>query len=392
MHAATSDRSVDIELGFYESKTVFQLLDEAKVGTSNAPAWRLYHDDTPQLIAYPYVWDADHLPRWHPMEDLATHAKKNQLAPYSFIEPRHSGGHTTSQHPGNNESNSPDENGKAGNDFRRSERLIRDVYNALRPRLHDTMLIITYDEHGGFFDHVAPPRSPAPKPIKKRAGRVLTRSRLFIGWFIEHRNTPFHFHRYGIRVPAVIVSNWIAPGTLVDDCTFDHTSVAATLRRLFAPIADPLTVRDERANTLEYLVLSASSHRPDLPDLPHPPDDDGGPSDDPPIRPPAAPSPSAAGAPTNPRRPPPTRTNDGARRARPTTVRVDADLADQLEFLSAEVEERLAEIERRYGMESVEGMEPRRGAVQPSVGERLQRDPAPAQQNQQPQQSETQDG
>ena len=257
LHAATSDRSVDIELGFYESKTVFQMLDDAGLGTPEVPAWRVYHDDTPQLIAYPYMWDADRLPRWHPIHHLATHAQANTLAVYSFIEPRHSGGHTTSQHPGNNESNSPDVNGDDSNDFRRSEQLIRDVYDALRPCLDDTMLVITHDEHGGFFDHVAPPRAAAPKPIESSTGRVLTRSRLFVSWFLEHRNSPFHFRRYGIRVPAVVVSNWIPRGTVVDDRTFDHTSIGATLRRLFAPgdaAPDPPRPAGEHARASRHVV------------------------------------------------------------------------------------------------------------------------------------------
>ncbi len=349
LHAATSDRSVDIELGFYESKTVFQMLDDAGLGTPEVPAWRVYHDDTPQLIAYPYMWDADRLPRWHPIHHLATHAEANTLAVYSFIEPRHSGGHTTSQHPGNNESNSPDVNGDDSNDFRRSEQLIRDVYDALRPCLDDTMLVITHDEHGGFFDHVAPPRAAAPKPIESSTGRVLTRSRLFVSWFLEHRNSPFHFRRYGIRVPAVVVSNWIPRGTVVDDRTFDHTSIGATLRRLFAPGEPPLTHRDQRANTLEHLVMS-STCRPALPDLPSPPNDDGGPTADPPAEGPAPPDRRAIVRRVSSPKPLPTRSSDGNRRARPGTTRVDADLVDQLDALSDQVSERLDRIEQQYGV------------------------------------------
>ena len=70
------------------------------------------------------------------------------------------------------------------------------------------MLVIFYDEHGGFYDHVPPPAAPDDNP------RV--------------------FGRYGVRVPALIVSPWIEPGS-VSTTVFDHTSIIKTILLRFGP-------------------------------------------------------------------------------------------------------------------------------------------------------------
>ncbi|MGH6969212.1 MAG: alkaline phosphatase family protein, partial [Stellaceae bacterium] len=84
------------------------------------------------------------------------------------------------------------------------EKLIADVYNAIRanPALwQSTLLLVFYDEHGGFYDHVAPPAAIAPD---------------------DHREE-YSFDRLGVRVPALIVSPWIDRG--FEPTQFDHTSV-----------------------------------------------------------------------------------------------------------------------------------------------------------------------
>jgi phospholipase C len=69
-----------------------------------------------------------------------------------------------------------------------AEQLIAGVYNALRtsPLWENSLLVVTYDEHGGCFDHVPPPLAVPPGD--------------------HHPNEVFSFNRYGVRVPAVIVS------------------------------------------------------------------------------------------------------------------------------------------------------------------------------------------
>lgn len=356
-HAATSDQSVDIEIGFYNSKTIFELLDEAH--NDDPPAaptpWRVYHDGMPQLTAFPNLWiDDESAARWFPISELRAHAGTGDLALYSFIEPRHSGGMTNSQHAGNNE-RAGDETTDGTTDFVRGERLVKYVYDALKGVLDKTMLVITYDEHGGFFDHEHPPRAKRPTPVDARRGRTpIGLLRRLVACFVQNKNSPFDFRRVGVRVPAVVVSAWIPPGW-VDPTPYDHTAVIATVRKLFAPRARPLTQRDRAARSLHHLVLRSSTARYPLPDVPDPPLDTGDaaqPVPDPPhsVR-------TAAGSAPRPRRLF-ARTSslgnlvDRARvpwhRFRRTRVVspdhrtvVAADLREQLEALAARVDEQL---------------------------------------------------
>jgi len=121
--------------------------------------------------------------------------------------------------------------------------------------------VITYDEHGGFYDHVVPP--PAIPPGDATSGRLNVRG--------------FDFTQLGVRVPAVIASPLIDKGT-IDHRVYDHASVPATLIKLFdlPAIAGKrnLTGRDAAANTFESL-FSRISPRPEdeIPKtLPDPPD------------------------------------------------------------------------------------------------------------------------
>jgi phospholipase C len=102
------------------------------------------------------------------------------------------------------------------------EKLLYDVYQALRsngPAWEKTLLIITYDEHGGTYDHVHPPTGAiAPDGAIGASG--------------------FDFTRFGVRVPAVLVSPLIPEGTILHAPSdgrppFDHTSIIATLRARF---------------------------------------------------------------------------------------------------------------------------------------------------------------
>ena len=114
-----------------------------------------------------------------------------------------------------------------------------DVYNCLRASKawRKSLLIITYDEHGGCYDHVAPPAAVSPEP--PLPGQT------------------FGFDRYGVRVPAVIVSPYVAPGTVFGKSTtvpFDHTSIIATVRKRF-DITQALTARDAQAPDLDSVLI-----------------------------------------------------------------------------------------------------------------------------------------
>jgi phospholipase C len=127
------------------------------------------------------------------------------------------------------------------------EHLLASVYAAIRnsPYWNTSLLIITYDEHGGFYDSVAPPAAPAPGDNPDYG----------------YNKHGFNFDQYGVRVPAVIVSPLIPAGT-VDHTLYDHSSVPKTLECLFG--LSPLTQRDDSSNDVVHL-LSRSAPRQDCP-------------------------------------------------------------------------------------------------------------------------------
>jgi phospholipase C len=206
-------------------------------------------------------------------------------------------------------------------DFQRGEQLIRSVYDALRanPKLfRGTVLVITYDEHGGLYDHVTPPRTPHPTVLHPLRRPLEFTGRL-VAWFLEVRRAPFDFTSLGLRVPTVIISPWIAPGT-VESTLYDHTSVIATLRAVFAPQAPPLTRRDAKANTFHHLVADQPTPRT-MPELP--PDPPAGGAGQPLVSPGAAlPVPPAA-------------------------VTLDGDLLAQLQVLAPKVEQKLNQVQSK---------------------------------------------
>jgi phospholipase C len=165
---------------------------------------------------------------------------------YVFIEPSYAllndykG--STSQHP--------------LDDVRLGEGLIKATYEAIRNSAiwKSSVLIITWDEHGGFFDHVSPPAAIAPGDTGPTGG---------------HNKYGFTFEQYGPRVPAIVISPWI-PKNVVDHRLYDHSSIPATIEKLFG--IDPLTDRDRAANSVLPL-LSLGAARDDTPTaLPSPAD------------------------------------------------------------------------------------------------------------------------
>jgi phospholipase C len=95
-----------------------------------------------------------------------------------------------------------------------------------------TLLIYTYDEHGGYYDHVPPPRALAPDSIAPQLGPG---------------DVPGGYDIYGPRVPAVVASPYSIPNG-VTDLVHDHTSVLATIEAKWN--LPRLTYRDANARTL----------------------------------------------------------------------------------------------------------------------------------------------
>jgi phospholipase C len=171
--------------------------------------------------------------------DLPEDLKGNYKAQYTFIEPNYGdiffdtykGG--SSQH--------------AMDDLYGGEGLIKFVYEKIRnsPLWNESLLIITYDEHGGFYDSVAPGSITEP-------GDGSNSSKL--------NKFGFQFNQAGVRVPAILVSPWLGKG-VIDKTVYDHTSVLATAEKVLN--IKPLTDRDKHAkNPLHLLLESARTDCP----------------------------------------------------------------------------------------------------------------------------------
>jgi phospholipase C len=242
IHAATSGGLTDspsttqIVTGFaFESGTIYQQLQDS------GKDWRIYHDGLPQTAGISTLRAEFINPltkRFLGMEQFFKDTAGGNLGDYNFIEPHYDTGNNyldgNSMHP--------------LNDIRQGEALVKRVYEALRgsPHWKDTMLVIVFDEHGGFYDHLSPPATAPTGDDATYANPAYT----------------FRFDRLGIRVPALVVSAYTAPGTIIgenpaDDSTiFDHSSVLATVEDRFG--LQRLTNRDSSANTLDIALNLAN--------------------------------------------------------------------------------------------------------------------------------------
>ena len=147
------------------------------------------------------------------------------------------------------------------------ERLIKEIYEAIRASSiwNETLFLITYDEHGGFYDHVTPPYAGVPSPDGSVASNGYT------------------FESLGVRVPTIAISPWINKGTVISEALpneqptptsqYESTSIMATTNILLG-LQDvaPLGNRMAWSNTFAGIVNDRSTPRTDcpltLPDVP----------------------------------------------------------------------------------------------------------------------------
>jgi phospholipase C len=201
--------------------TIFERLQEMDPDNG----WRVYFHDIAHAHTLTNLWFIRrHFLRYAKFKEDASNGT---LPAYAFIEPDYLPylGPQNDAHPPTSAA--------------MGEQLLADVYNTLRqgPAWRSTLLIVIFDEHGGLYDQVPPPAAAQP----------------------SQPTGPFNFDRYGVRVPAIIVSPYIEEGTVLRPpgrTPFDHTSVIATLRQRF-PLGAPLSARDGAAPSVETaLTLS----------------------------------------------------------------------------------------------------------------------------------------
>ena len=211
--------------------TVFDAL-----AAKSATPWRIYTGgDFPNVAALKGI----HQPQLLPFNDFARDVE-NPSYPwlYTFIEPKYGniltgtyeGG--TSQHPLDGVAH--------------GEALIKTLYKSIRksPHWNKSLLIVTWDEHGGFYDHVAPPSAVAPGDARRGS---------------TYNKHGFTFEQLGVRVPAVVVSPSI-PQNRIDHQLYDHASIPATLQQLFGIPA--LTNRDAAAHDITAIAPRTKNRHP----------------------------------------------------------------------------------------------------------------------------------
>jgi len=227
--AGTSQGHMDDKTKTFTAPSIFGALTKKELD------WRIYGYDTEPLTRMTFP-DTTNAPETHfgLFTDFQAAAAAGTLPPYTFLEPSwESTGN--SQHP--------------NYDVALGEQLIHDVYYALRngPGWNQTLLIITYDEHGGCYDHVPPPTNAVPPDTD--AGEY-----------------GFDFKRFGLRVPTVLVSPLIAAGTVfrvaANSMPLDHTSILKTVELRWGLPA--LTARDAAAPGIGA-VLTLKTPRTDDP-------------------------------------------------------------------------------------------------------------------------------
>jgi len=174
------------------------------------------------------------------LDDFEAKCKSGALPSYAFLEPNYGGPTQNDQHP--------------PSDIRPGERLIADIYNMVKasPAFENTLLVITYDEHGGCYDHVPPPggaKNPDPGNKPGQDG--------------------FLFNRFGVRVPCVVVNPYIAKGLIARPdgyVPFDHTSVIKTVQTCFK-LTGHLTARDAAAPDFSCLLTLDAPRKADIPEV-----------------------------------------------------------------------------------------------------------------------------
>jgi phospholipase C len=220
MHAATSlgmkSNPPALDVGVYGGETIWDRLERAGVDA------RYYYVDLPFLA----LWGDRFDDRISPIDDYFDDAEKGKLPNVVMVDPGFEGPDRSDNHP--------------HGDIRVAQRYLSSVFAALArsPQWTRSLFVLTYDEWGGFFDHVAPPTFPDDR---------------------ASRDDDENFGQAGFRVPTILASPYARRG-FVDARPYDHTSILRFIewRFLGAPPEGPrapngpwhLTARDLHAHNI----------------------------------------------------------------------------------------------------------------------------------------------
>ena len=224
--------------------TIFDRLSEKGIH------WKVYFHDIPQTTVFVNQRKPQNAARYFYIDEFYDDARGNEedFPQFCLIEPSFMGQGENDDHP--------------PHDVMRAERLIADVYNSIRANdalWKSTLLVVFYDEHGGFYDHVADLPAAIPPDMPKNTQPEYT------------------FTQLGVRVPALLISPWVKKR--VEKTLFDHTSLLNYLihkwklnplgKRTAAAnnIEVAITENTPRNDTIPYIKLTAEQLQPPDPEL-----------------------------------------------------------------------------------------------------------------------------
>ena len=241
VHAASSNGHVNNAPNnplLWRIATIFN-----RMSSMRRRSWRVYFDEffvSLTRLQMSQLWPPGYSKNFQPFAQFLHDANSGSLPDYAFLEPNFfsnpiTGETANDQHP--------------NHDVSVGDAFIGKVFNAIvtSPQwlANKVLFVITYDEHGGCYDHVSPPTTATPP--KKVVG-----------------DYGFDFRRFGVRVPTVVVSPFVPRGSVFrkpeGGLEYDHTTILATVERRFGIKA--LSKRDAAAPDLGG-ILSLSQPRND---------------------------------------------------------------------------------------------------------------------------------
>lgn len=218
LYGATSFGHLGNDIFTDETPTIFQELTAAKVD------WRVYYTDLPGSGVFLGTL-TKYLDNTYKVGNFFTDAQAGMLGQLDFVDPKLGRGGAS-----RNDFHPP-------GDVQEGDKFLSDVVQALMqsPQWPHAALIVTFDEHGGIYDHVPPPPACAPDDIAPILGAG---------------DTPGDFANYSVRVPLIVVSPYARPH-FVSHAVYDHTSITRFIETRFKLAA--LTRRDANADPLTDL-------------------------------------------------------------------------------------------------------------------------------------------
>ena len=237
VHSGTSKGRVEMPGGWdnlnlplylgYDQDTIYDRLNE------QGKNWRIYHGDVPQSLALTHQHAYQNRQRYAWLDSFVDDAKgsADDFPTFAFVEPRYF--HVPSE--------SPQDDDHPPHATIPAQRLLADVYNAIRGNnelWNSTLLVVVYDENGGFYDHVTPPAAVPP----------------------DRFQAEYTFDQFGVRVPALLISPWVEKRVI--STLFDHTSLLKYLTDKWnlAHLTNRVDAANSIAESLSVVGSPRSTH------------------------------------------------------------------------------------------------------------------------------------